>query len=167
MNSFCHQTSPVGFGGTKVFPIETITLLVTIGTYPQQLTWEITFLAVDCFSTYNVIIRRPTLNTWRAVTSMHHLLVKCPIEYRIGEAHGGQMMARECYIAILEMDDHLQLLKHQRIMGHCGVNEGTGRNLPRLLRLNHPASWSISSTSPHPSFLSDRKRSLPKKWTKP
>ena len=167
MNSFCHQTSPVGFGGTKVFPIETITLLVTIGTYPQQLTREITFLVVDCFSAYNAIIGQPTLNTWRAATSMHHLLVKFPTEYRIGEAHRGQMMARECYIAMLEMDDHLWVLKHQRTMGHCGANEGNGRNLPKLLRPNHPASWSINSTSPHPSFLSDRRRSLPKKWTKP
>ena len=32
------DTPLVGFGGTKVFPIETITLLVIIGTYPKQLT---------------------------------------------------------------------------------------------------------------------------------
>ena len=92
----------MGFGGTKVFPIETITLLVTIGTYPQQLTREITFLVVNFFSAYNAIIGWSTLNTWRAATSMHHLLVKFPTEYKIREAHGGQMMACECYIAMLE-----------------------------------------------------------------
>ena len=45
-----------GFGGTKVFPVGTITLLVTIGTYPQQLTKEISFLVVDCSSAYNTIV---------------------------------------------------------------------------------------------------------------
>ena len=104
------DTPLVGFGGTKVFPIGTITLPVTIGTYPHQLTKEVSFLVVHCSSTYNAIIRQPTLNAWRAGTSTYHLLVKSPSEYGIGEAHGDQMAASECYIAMLEMDDHLQAL---------------------------------------------------------
>ena len=52
-----HSDTPlVGFGGIKVFPIKTITLLVTIGTYYQQLTKDVSFLVVDCSSTYNAII---------------------------------------------------------------------------------------------------------------
>ena len=50
------DTPLVGFSSTKVFPVETITLLVTIGTYPQQLTKEISFLVVDCSSAYNTIV---------------------------------------------------------------------------------------------------------------
>ena len=50
------DTPLVGFSGTKVFPVRTITLLVTIGTYPQQLTKEISFLVVDCSSAYNTIV---------------------------------------------------------------------------------------------------------------
>ena len=38
----------VGFGGTKVFPLGTITLFVTAGDYPQQITMEVMFLVVDC-----------------------------------------------------------------------------------------------------------------------
>ena len=38
----------VGFGGTKVFPLGAITLAVTAGDYPQQITKEITFLVVNC-----------------------------------------------------------------------------------------------------------------------
>jgi len=34
--------------------------------------------------------------------------VKFPTEYGIGEARGDQMATSECYIAMLEMDDHLQ-----------------------------------------------------------
>ena len=45
----------VGFGGTKVFLLGVITLSVTAGDYPQQITREVTFLVVDCSSTYNAI----------------------------------------------------------------------------------------------------------------
>ena len=101
------DTLLVRFGDTRVFPIGIIILLVTIGTYPQQLTKEISFLVVDCSSAYNAIIGRPTHNAWRAATSTYHLLVKFPTEYRIGEVRGDQMAAHECYIIMLEMDDHL------------------------------------------------------------
>ena len=101
------NTPLVGFDGTKVFPIGTITLPVTIGTYPQQLTEEVNFLVINCSFAYNVIIGRPMLNVWKAVTSTYHLLVKVPTEYGIRKAHGDQMAAQECYITMLEMDDHL------------------------------------------------------------
>ena len=101
------DTPLVGFNGTKVFPVGTIALLVTIKTYPQQLIKEVSFLVIDCSSAYNAIIERPTLNAWRATTSTYHLLVKFSMEYRIGEACGDQMATRECYIAMLEMDDRL------------------------------------------------------------
>lgn len=50
------NTLLVGFSGTKVFPVGTITLPITIRSYPQQLTKEVVFLVVDCSSTYNAII---------------------------------------------------------------------------------------------------------------
>ena len=50
------DTPLVGFGGTKVSPMGTITLPVTIGMYPQQLTKEVNFLVIDLSSTYNAII---------------------------------------------------------------------------------------------------------------
>ena len=103
----------VEFGGTKVFPVGTVTLPVTIGTSPQQLTKEISFLVIDCSSDYNAIIGQPMLNAWKAATSTYHLLVKFPTEYAIGEAREDQMAAREYYIAMLEMDDHLQVLNIQ------------------------------------------------------
>ena len=66
------------FGSTKVFPIGSIALLVTIGTYPQQITKEITFLVVEFSSTNNTIIGRPTLDVWKEVTSIYHLPSKIP-----------------------------------------------------------------------------------------
>ena len=66
----------VGFGGMKVQLVGTVTLLVVVGAYPQQVTKDVNFLMVDCSSSYNVIIGRPTLNSWKVVTSTYHLSVQ-------------------------------------------------------------------------------------------
>ena len=51
------NASLVGFGGTRVFPLGAITLSVTMGDYPQQITKNATFLVVDCLSAYNGILK--------------------------------------------------------------------------------------------------------------
>ena len=61
----------------------------------------------DCSSSYNAIIRRPTLNSWRATMSIYHLSAKFPIEYGIGKMQGDQLAARECYVAMLAMDEQM------------------------------------------------------------
>ena len=61
-------------------------------------------------SSYNAIIGRPTLNSWKAVTSTYHLLVKFPTEYGVGEVQGDQLAARKCYLAILTMDEQAQMM---------------------------------------------------------
>ena len=37
-------------------------------------------------------------------------MIKFPIDYGIGELQGDQVVARECYIAMLEMEDHQQTM---------------------------------------------------------
>ena len=37
-------------------------------------------------------------------------MIKFPTEYGVGEVQGDQVAARECYIAMLEMDIHLQTM---------------------------------------------------------
>ncbi|XP_075675039.1 uncharacterized protein LOC142644277 [Castanea sativa] len=59
----------VSFSGDRVYPKGIVTLKVTIGAYPKQQTRHLDFLVVDCPSSYNVIIGRPTLNQWKAATS--------------------------------------------------------------------------------------------------
>ena len=68
------------------------------------------FLVVDCSSSYNAIIGRPTLNSWKAVTSTYHLSVKFPTEHGVGEVQGDQLAARECYLAMLAMDEQTQTM---------------------------------------------------------
>ena len=78
-----------------------MTLTVTVRTQPRQLTRQLDFLVVDCSSSYNVIIGRPTLNRWKAATSSNCLKVKFPIDNGVGEVRGDQILARECYQAVL------------------------------------------------------------------
>jgi len=62
---------------------------------------------VDCSSSSNANIGRPTLNNWKAVTSIYHLSVKFPTDYEIGQVQGDQLAAKECYLAMLAMDEHV------------------------------------------------------------
>ena len=57
------NASLVGFGGTRVFPLGAVTLFVTVGVYPQQITKDVTFIVVDCSSAYNAILGQLTLNS--------------------------------------------------------------------------------------------------------
>ena len=41
-------------------------------------------------------------------------MIKFLTEYRVGEVRGNQVVARECYIAMLEMDDHLQTISIEK-----------------------------------------------------
>ena len=63
---------------------------------------------VDCSLSYNAIIGRPTLNSWKAVTSTYHLSVKFPTEYGVGQVQEDQLAAKECYLAMLAMDKQVQ-----------------------------------------------------------
>ena len=71
---------------------------------------DLTFLIVDCSFSCNAILGHPTLNSWKAVTSTFHLMIKFPTEHGVGEVKGDQVAACECYIAMLEMDDHQQTM---------------------------------------------------------
>jgi hypothetical protein len=101
----------VGFTGDKVRPLGVVSLTIEAGTFPKQVRASVEFLVVDCPSTYNVIIGRPTLNKLRAVTSTYHLLVQFPTEHGIGELNGDQATARECYFASLGPETRHQTMK--------------------------------------------------------
>ena len=98
----------IGFRRTKVYPFGIVTLHITVGDYPQQITKDVTFLVVNCSSAYNAILRRLTLNSWKAVTSTYHLMIKFPTDYGVRELCEDQVATREFYIAMSKMDDHVQ-----------------------------------------------------------
>ena len=47
-------------------------------------------------------------------------MIKFPTDYRVGELHGNQVAARECYIVMMEIDNHLQAMN---IEEHRAVTE--------------------------------------------
>ena len=56
------ESSLVSFSGDRVYPKGIVTLTITVGTHLRQLTRQLDFLVVDCPSSYNMIIGKPTLN---------------------------------------------------------------------------------------------------------
>ena len=93
-----------------MYPLGVVTLPVTVGDYPHKITKDVTFLVVDYSSAYNAILGWPTLNSWKAVTLTYHVMIKFPTEYGVGEVREDQVVARKCYLAMLEIDDHLQTM---------------------------------------------------------
>ena len=91
----------------KVQPVGTVTLPVVVEAYPQQIAKEVNFLVVDCSSPYNAIIGRLTLNSWKVLTSTYHFSIKFPTNYGVGQVQGDQLIARECHLAMLAMDEHV------------------------------------------------------------
>ena len=91
-----------------------MTLTVTVGTQPRQLTRQLDFLVVDCPSSYNVIIGRPILNRWKAATSTYCLKVKFPTDNGVGEVKGDQILARKCYQAVLATkENHTWMIEEE------------------------------------------------------
>ena len=87
---------------------------MTVGAYPKQLTHQLDFLMVNCLSSYNVIIGRPTLNRWKLATSTYCLKVKFPTENGVGEVKGDQVLAREFYQAVLATkENHIWMIKEK------------------------------------------------------
>ena len=52
---------------------------------------------IDQPSAFNAVLGRPSLRELRAVTSIHHLLMKFPIPRGIGKVKGDQQESRQCY----------------------------------------------------------------------
>ena len=119
-----------------------------VSDYPQQITKDVTFLIVDYSSAYNAILGRPTLNSWKVVTSTYHLMIKFPIEYGVGEVRGDQVVARECYIAVLEMDDHLQTMNIEEQREVAELVEGLEEILLNKSRLERTTKIGTLASPP-------------------
>ena len=104
----------VSFSGDRVYPKGIVTLTVTVGAYPRQLTRQLDFLVVDCPSSYNVIIGRRTLDRWKAATSTYCLKVKFPTKNDVSKVKRDQVMARECNQAVLAIkENHTWMIKEK------------------------------------------------------
>ncbi|XP_011075717.1 uncharacterized protein LOC105160151 [Sesamum indicum] len=91
------KTPLVSFGGSEVTSFGTIKLPVCMGDEPKRKTLMVKFLVVDTPFSYNVILGRPSLNSFRAVISTYHMKMKFPIEHGIGEVSCDRKEAKKCY----------------------------------------------------------------------
>ena len=96
------RTPLIDFGGECLIPLGSIDLPVTIGEPPHQTTKMVGFLIVEHPSVYNVILGRPTLNLFRAMTSAYHLMVKFPTEIETGILRADKNESRKCYATALK-----------------------------------------------------------------
>ncbi|KAM1561452.1 hypothetical protein ACFX1Z_004576 [Malus domestica] len=86
----------ISFSGDIVQPLGSIHLPFTTGTCPYTTTITTNFLAVDCSTTYNVILGRTGINDLKAMVSTHMLLMKFPTPYGNAYIKGDQLSARSC-----------------------------------------------------------------------
>ncbi|KAL0284675.1 UNVERIFIED_CONTAM: Transposon Ty3-I Gag-Pol polyprotein [Sesamum radiatum] len=75
-----------------------ISLPLTMGRETMRMTCLLKFLVVDVPSAYNVILGRPTLNTFEAVISTYHMKIKFPTTEGVGEVHEDPLQSRKCYV---------------------------------------------------------------------
>ncbi|KAL0294162.1 UNVERIFIED_CONTAM: hypothetical protein Sradi_6900300 [Sesamum radiatum] len=102
------NTPLTSFSGNIVEPIGEVTLPISLGLYPRRATKMIKFLVVDTPSTYNVILRRPNLNSFQAIPSTYHLKLKFPTPEGIEEEIGDRRQGRECYANSLKGESNNQ-----------------------------------------------------------
>ncbi|KAL0439769.1 UNVERIFIED_CONTAM: hypothetical protein Slati_2459900 [Sesamum latifolium] len=96
------NTPLVGFNGSVVEPLREIALPISIWTTPHRATRKLKFLIVDIPSSYNVIMGRPSLNSFRAVASIYHMKLRFPTYGGMGEEKGDRRLARECHANIFK-----------------------------------------------------------------
>ncbi|KAL0396511.1 UNVERIFIED_CONTAM: hypothetical protein Scaly_0099500 [Sesamum calycinum] len=82
------NTPITSFSGNIVEPIGEVTLPISLGSYPRRATEMIKFLVVDAPFAYNVILGRPSLNSFQAIASTYHLKLKFSTPAGIGEEIG-------------------------------------------------------------------------------
>ncbi|KAL0453024.1 UNVERIFIED_CONTAM: hypothetical protein Slati_1280500 [Sesamum latifolium] len=92
------NTSLYGFAGEVVHPRGMVSLPLTMGRGTTRKTCLLKFLVVDVPSAYNVILGRPTLNTFQAVVSTYHMKIKFPTAGGVGEVQGDPLQSREFYV---------------------------------------------------------------------
>ncbi|QHN77665.1 uncharacterized protein DS421_19g654680 [Arachis hypogaea] len=88
----------VGFSGERVSILGSFWLQTTIGDHPLCRTKDDLFLVIDCLSPYNIILGRPSLNSFCAIVSTVHLCVKFQAnDDKTATVYSDQIQARQCY----------------------------------------------------------------------
>ena len=85
------------FIGDSIVSLGVISLPMTLEEYPRQSCVMTDFLVIDQPSAFNAVLGRLSLRVLRAITSIHHLLIKFLTPRGVGEVKGDQQESRQCY----------------------------------------------------------------------
>lgn len=66
------------------------------------------FMVVKVLFGDNIILSRPFMRMARVALSTYHLVLKFPIEEGVGKVRGNQIIARECYFAVVRGKQNLE-----------------------------------------------------------
>lgn len=95
------STSLFGFTRHKVKPLGQINLPLSLGEEPLRKTRTMVFTVVEATFACNTILGRPTMNSFKVVTSTYHQKVMFLVGGQIGEVQGDQVAVRKCYVEIV------------------------------------------------------------------
>ncbi|XP_020266231.1 uncharacterized protein LOC109841696 [Asparagus officinalis] len=88
----------ISFTGHSLLPEGVITLPMTLGAPPKQVTTQIQFLMMDMKSAHNVISGQTALHSLRAIASTYHQVLKFPTPNGVGVVQSSQKEARSYYL---------------------------------------------------------------------
>ncbi|XP_072060142.1 uncharacterized protein [Arachis hypogaea] len=104
----------VGFLGERVSILGSIWIKTTLGEHPYSRTLDIQYLVVNYTSPYNIILDKPSLNSFGAIVSTVHLCVKFQTEDEtVATIHADHKEARQGYNASLKQRPNQQAHSEQ------------------------------------------------------
>lgn len=86
------------FSGVQVHVLDYVTNKTAFGINGNSKTITLMYMVINSLSHYNIIIRRPSFNTLKAVLSTLYLTMKYLLSNeRVGVIKGNHYLARKCY----------------------------------------------------------------------
>ncbi|XP_073120902.1 uncharacterized protein [Henckelia pumila] len=98
------KTALYGFAGHTVQTQGEMLLPITLGSGDEKRTVMTRFTLVEAPSSYNVILGRPAMNSFKAGASAYHQKIKFPVGDKVGEVQGDQPSSRKCYAETVKID---------------------------------------------------------------
>ncbi|XP_073133360.1 uncharacterized protein [Henckelia pumila] len=99
------KTFLYGFAGHTIRPKGEVRLPIMLGSGDTKKTVMALFTVVEAPSSYNIILGRLALNSFRAVAFAYHQKIKFSVGDRVGEVKGDQHSSRRCYADTIWVDN--------------------------------------------------------------
>ncbi|CAA0815055.1 Unknown protein, partial [Striga hermonthica] len=131
------HTALYGFSVSEVRPVGEVSLTVALGRSPLRKVKMVRFLVVDASSAYNIILGRPSLNSFQAAISTYCMKIKFPVGDEVGEVTGDQLQSRRCYEHRLNIDLTMKPVKQKRRHFGAELDVVIEAEVEKLLKAGH------------------------------